>query len=80
MTKQWERNVTLPVVEKQFDGGFVSNHRGHKEVAYFSSAEGNELSAQNSLSRENIFHVICHQQTYLSRIGRGSSVNRMETI
>ena len=30
----------------------------------FSSAEGKEPSDQNSLSSENIIHMICYQQSY----------------
>lgn len=42
----------------------ITNCWGQKEVEGFSSAEGNEPSDQNSLSSENIIHMICYQQSY----------------
>ena len=63
-----------------YSGFLITNYRGQKEVAHFSSAEGKELSTQSSLSSENILQMICHQQTYPKIIDRGNSLNRKEIM
>lgn len=53
---------------------------------HFSRTERKELSTENSIPRENILQKLsflqklCHQQAYLERMTKGSSVNRKEVI